>query len=221
MRELLLAHNKKKMETIAKTKMVLERDLAQQQSASDAIGQTFIDNQLRCKMTDNRLPSFVEWVDGLFKNTWVNHYSTFNPNTPLLPDESMVQIYTQLEAEFPFHYGSIRSLLFGSQSHQLARASDVYIFRKQLKVVHFFLSMIRERDKHHLIHWAMISTIALHFWGVDDKCYRKTLARSSSADVHVALCKLDELYMGSEEAHMAVVQSQIVSVGVVILVIIV
>ena len=52
----------------------------------------------------------------------------------------------------PMHHRSIHSILFGVRSHQPARATERYILTKKLKVVHFFLSMLRERDNRHMIH---------------------------------------------------------------------
>jgi hypothetical protein len=59
-----------------------------------------------------------------------------------------------------------------------------------------------------MIHWAMVTTIALHFKGVDDKCYRKTLGRASTADLNVAITKLDEIFTATSERRLDVLKEQ-------------
>ena len=59
-----------------------------------------------------------------------------------------------------------------------------------------------------MIHWAMVSSIALHYRGVDSKCYRKTLGRASSADLSVAITKVDEIFTATAERRLDVLKEQ-------------
>lgn len=200
LRELLLAHNRKKIDAVSKSNRALQRDYLLQQRTSEALTQSYLDNQYYLEMTDDRLPTFVQYADGLFYDAFVSHYSNFNCNVALLTDETMIAIHNQVEREFPMHYKALHSFMHGKRSHQPARSSPSYLLRKKLKVVHFFLTMIRERDRRHMIHWAMVTTIALHFKGVDDKCYRNTLDRASSADLKVSITKLNEIWAATADA---------------------
>jgi len=59
-----------------------------------------------------------------------------------------------------------------------------------------------------MIHWAMVTTIALHFKGVYDKCYRKTLGRALTADLNTAITKLDEIFTATSERRLDVLKEQ-------------
>ena len=118
-------------------------------------------------MTDERLPAFVAYVDTIYYNAWVNHYSGFQPNTPLLDTAMLNDIYKRLESSFPMHLGSLRSMMFGKRAHQPKRATSLYNLDKQHVLVHYFFCLLCERDRHHLIYWAMVGTIALHYRGAD------------------------------------------------------
>jgi hypothetical protein len=75
----------------------------------------------------------------------------------------------------------------------------IHFDKETIKVVHFFLSILREQDNLHMINWAMVTTMALQFKGVDATCYRKTLGRASTADLNVAITKLDEIFTATSE----------------------
>lgn len=51
---------------------------------SNRIASTFSTYQLKEEMTDSRLLDFVSYLDEIYHNAWVQHYSDFNPNAPLL-----------------------------------------------------------------------------------------------------------------------------------------
>ena len=120
LRELLLYHNRNKSELLSKHYKALEREYSLHRTSSEKMTQSFIANQSRLEMTDDRFPSFVDSVDRIFHDGWVRHYSDFNTNTPLLADKTMIQIYDHIEKLFPMYHRSIHSILFGVRSHQPA-----------------------------------------------------------------------------------------------------
>lgn len=196
--ELLFVHEQKKNNNLVSTNRKLETlkgtNAAHAQSlTNETIKRLFID-----EMSDERLPTFVDHVDNLFRIAWEQHYSNFQPNTPLVDDDTMLSFYNLIENTFPTHFLSIQSLMFGRRHHEPARAQKKGNLRKRHILVHYFFCLIRERDYHHLMHWAMVSTIALHYRGADAKSYRQCVARGSTTDVHVALEKLDDIYKSTQ-----------------------
>jgi hypothetical protein len=121
LRELLLYHNRNKSELLSKHYKALEREYSLHQTSPEKMTQSVIANKSRLEMTDDRFPSFVDCsVDRIFHDG----YSDFNTNTPLLPDQTMIEIYEQIKKLFPMHHRPIHSILFGVRSHQPARATE-------------------------------------------------------------------------------------------------
>ncbi len=196
--ELLLAHEQKKNYALVSTNKKLESlrgttAIHAQQLTYATIKRLFLD-----KMSDERLPKFVEHVDKTFYNAWEQHYSNFQSNTPLVDDDTMLGFYTLIERTLPTHFLSIQSLMFSRRHEEPARAQRRIHLRKKHMLVHYSFSLLRERDSRHLTHWAMVSTIALHYCGADAKSYRKCVARGSTTDLHFALDNLEKIYTATE-----------------------
>jgi len=187
--ELLLAHNEKKNEHLTRQLRNLQNDYSKIQRQSEHVTNICNANILRDEMTDKRLPEFTACADTIYYNAWVHHYSDFQPNTPLLDSASLIDNYKTIESTFPMHMGSLKSMMFGKRSNQPKQANSQYNLDKRHVLVHYFFCLLRERDRHHLIHWAMVGTIALHYRGADTASFRNTLGRAATIDLTIAFDK--------------------------------
>jgi hypothetical protein len=66
-------------------------------------------------------------------------------------------------------YAALQLMLLGKRSKEATRVNTRHNQEKLQTIVHYFLCLIRNRDKHHMTHWAMVTTIALHYRGIDNK----------------------------------------------------
>ncbi len=112
---------------------------------SEHVTNIYNSNILRDKMTDKRLPEFNAYADTIYYNAWVDHYSGFQPNAPLLDSAILNNIYKTVESTFPMHMGSLRSMMFGKRSTQPKRANTQYNLNKRHVLVHYFFCLLRER----------------------------------------------------------------------------
>ena len=71
-----------------------------------------------------------------------------------------------------------------------------------------FFCLLRERDRHNLVHWALVATVALHYRGVDANSYRNGRGRSWSLDLQIAMEMLEEIYQSTHRRRMDVLKSQ-------------
>jgi hypothetical protein len=177
-------------------------------NANNALQSDFMKNSLQDEMTDHRLPRFAEYVDSCYRDAWVQHYSNFQANTPLLNINALLEFYVSIETLFPLHFLSLSSILWSKRSHEPARAQSQHITNKKNILVHYFFCLVREQDTHHLIHWAMVSTIALHYRGIDSTSYRNSMGRSFTADLPSSLDRLEEIYEATAPKRAAVLASQ-------------
>ncbi len=189
--ELLLAHNEKKNEYLTRQLRHLESSISNLRQQSKHVTDAYNANLLRNKMTDERLPEFIAYVNTIYYNAWVRHNSDFQPNTPLLDSAIWNEIYKRVESTFPIHLGTVKSMMFGKQSNESKRANSQYNLDKRHVMVHYFFCFLRKRDWHHLIYWATGGTVALHYCGADTASFWNTLGRAATIDLAVAFDKLD------------------------------
>ena len=129
--ELLLAHNEKKNEYLTRQLRHYESSITNLRQQSKHMTNIYNANVLRDEMTDERLPQFTAYADGLYYNAWVHHYSGFQPNTPLLNTATLNDIFKRVESTFPMHLGSLRSMMFGKRSNQPKQANSQYNLNKR------------------------------------------------------------------------------------------
>jgi hypothetical protein len=89
LRELLLAIERDKYDAISKANKSLEQNYSMHRSASESVFQEFPSAQLKDVMEDHRMPEFIKYADHCYYDAWVQHYSTFCANAPLLSIEQM------------------------------------------------------------------------------------------------------------------------------------
>jgi hypothetical protein len=106
--------------------------------------------------------NFALMLTILYHDAWIDHYSNFQPNTPLLNNNAIIELYQRFEATFPTHHACIKTMMYGKRLHESGRAISKYNLEKRNIMVHHFFTLLRERDRHHLVHWALVSTVALH-----------------------------------------------------------
>ena len=208
LRELLLGLERKKNEALTKSHTAFERQASAKLSATESMVRSFNLAQLKGEMEDDRLPQFAEDADRAYSNALLHHYKNFTTNTPLLGDEILTAIYNRIKSLFPMHFTCLHSMLYGKRSLEPARVTSPNNLRKQFMLVHYFFCLMRERDNHHMPHWAMIATIALHYRGVDSKCYRNTHMKSSTINIATALGKMDEIFEKTEADCKTLFQAQ-------------
>ncbi len=206
--ELLLVHEQKKNNSLTSTIRQMQTlhnatSLQWQQFNSDAIATSFRD-----EMNDHRLPTFVAFVDQCYRNGWEQHYTNFNPNTPLLDSATLLHFHQMIETNFPTHFTSLKSIIYAKRANEPARAKTQYNLDKRHILVHYFFCLLREQNRHHLIHWAIVSTIALHYRGADANTYRNSHGRAFTIDLPLALDKLDEIFTSTTERRMTVLANQ-------------
>jgi hypothetical protein len=206
--ELLLAHNEKKVDYLAGQLRSLQNENSTLLRQSDHVINVYNENMLHDEMTDERMPQFAAYADNIYYNAWVHHCSGFQPNTPLLDDTQLSDVYKVIERNFPWHFRSLKSIMFGKRSNEPKRASTNYNQEKRHVLVHYFFCLIRERDRHHLLHWAMVATIALHYRGADSVSFRNHLGRAATVEVRVAIDKLDSIFEERAESRINVLSSQ-------------
>ncbi len=206
--EVLLAHHEKKNEYLLAQLRDSRDENTQLLRQSEHVVDVYNANVLQDEMTDHRLPQFVRNVDKMYYDAWVDHYSPFHPNTPLVLNTQMIDIYKTIESTFPCHFRSLVSIMFGKRSNEPKRANTKYNLDKRHVLVHYFFCLLRERDRHHLIHWALVATVALHYRGADNSFFRNHLGRASTMDVRVAFEKLEGIFVETAPNRMEVISSQ-------------
>jgi hypothetical protein len=206
--ELLLAFERKKNDQLLKTIRLLERDNSTALQATNHLSLDFIHNQMKAEMTNNRLPEFCTYADKIYRDAWIDHYSDFHPNTPLLSNTAIIEIYQRIEVTFPMHHVCMKSMMYGKRSHEPQRANSKYNLEKRNIMVHYFFCFLRERDRHHLVHWALVTTIALHYRGIDGNSYRNGPGRACSLELYTAFEILDSIYNSTHLQQMNVLKSQ-------------
>ncbi len=206
--ELLLSYERKKNEQLAKTIKSLERECSNAVVTTNHLSEDFINLQLKAEMTDTRVPEFSTYADNVYKEAWTSHYSDFNPNTPLLSTSAMIQMHDTIESTFPMHYACLKSMIYGKRSHEPQRARTHYNLEKRNVLVHYFFCLLRERDRHNMVHWALVATVALHYRGIDANAYRNGNGRSWSLDLKIAMDMLEDIYKRTHRQRMTVLKNQ-------------
>ncbi len=109
-----------------------------------------------------------------------------------------------IENTFPSHFLSLKSIVYAKRDDEPARAKKQYNLDKRYVLVHYFFCLLREQNRHHPIHWAIVATIALHYRGADTVTYRNSHGRAFTIDLHLALEKLDEIHTSTVQRQMTV-----------------
>ena len=189
--ELQLAHEQKKsahlehrVQKLNETRIMENGQLAAE----------FIHNALKDELESSRLTEFAKSVDKVYYNGWLDHYRNLQSNVRLLPSDTANRIYEGIKQFFPFNFTSLQSTMFGQRSHEPARAKTDGYAKKMRNLTHHFLAMIRERDPHLLVHWALVGTIALFFKNVCLKHARNFIMKPCTTTIQTAFDKLDALY---------------------------
>jgi hypothetical protein len=189
--ELQLAHEQKKsahlehrVQKLNETRIMENGQLAAE----------FIHNALKDELESSRLTEFAKSVDKVYYNGWLDHYRNLQSNVRLLPSDTANRIYEGIKQFFPFNFTSLQLTMFGQRSHEPARAKTDGYAKKMRNLTHHFLAMIRERDPHLLVHWALVGTIALFFKNVCLKHARNFIMKPCTTTIQTAFDKLDALY---------------------------
>ncbi len=206
--ELLLSHNERKVDYLSGQLRNVQNENSALLCQSKHVTDVYNDNMMQAEMTDEQLPQFAGYVDNIYYNAWVDHYIGFHPNTPLLDNSKLIDVYKLIEGTFPCHYRALRSVMYGKRSNEPKRANTKYNQDKRHVLVHYFLCLIREHDRHQLLHWAMVATVVLHYRGADNSSFRNHVGRAATIDFKVALEKLDTIFEERAPNRMEVLSSQ-------------
>jgi hypothetical protein len=206
--ELLLVHEQKKNESLNRTIRQMQASIDATSLQTQRLNNDVIVNSFKQEMNDHRLPKFVEHVDKLYRKAWEHHYSNFNPNTPLIDSATLLNFHQIIESEFPTHFISLKTIIYAKRAEEPARAKKQYNLDKRYILVHYFFCLLREQNRHHLIHWAIVGTIALHYRGADSVTYRNSHGRAFTIDLHHALEKLDDIYTSTAQRRKTVLANE-------------
>ncbi len=134
--ELLLTHHEKKSEYhLAQLRDCRKENTRLLQQSEHHVVDVYNANVLHDEMTDHRLPHFVGNVDKMYYDAWVDHYSSFHPNTPLLLNTQMIEIYKTIESTFPCHFRCFGALFFASYANVTVITSFIGHWLPQLPCI--------------------------------------------------------------------------------------
>ncbi|EJK75331.1 hypothetical protein THAOC_02945, partial [Thalassiosira oceanica] len=123
---------------------------------------------LELELDGGSLNAFALRTDMKYKEAWLRHYS--NPfqslGRILGSDDIADSIVEDIRDSFPKHYAVLVSLFFSKRSHEpVNKAKPSYKERMRSLATHF-LAIVRVRNPHHLMHWAITGTMAMFHAGI-------------------------------------------------------
>ena len=192
--ELRLVYEQKKSADLEKQIKKLQANATKDAMRNEQLTSSYIKSALTNEIESSRLTEFAHLFDKKYYDAWVDHYSNFQSNNRLLPEETSKSICDTIEKLFPFHYMSLKTVIFGKRAQEPARAKLPGNIKKMKDLPHRFLAMIRERNPHLLVHWAMVSSIAMYYKGVCMKYTRSFIFKPCTTMLKTAFTKLDKIY---------------------------
>jgi hypothetical protein len=171
----------------------------------------YIVQHLESDTTTKALHLFAVDVDNKFHQCWVNHYSGFSLFEKLVHDDIFNDIFHDMEKKFKLHFSVLQSIVFGGRrAHQPNMISKPSYGDKKHKMVNHFLALIRSRNPHLLVHWALVMTMAMYSRGVTENAIRSKTIKSFTVSLKVAFQYLDKIYHETTPARVATIRSTLV-----------
>ena len=150
----LVAYYRQKTEPIAYTASVVKRVIVQPNSDSSIVRESIL-NELSKTKTDD----FVQYVDDVYYSAIVKHIENgHDPSSPLVADSVIHIMLTQFERIFPF-----TSLVFSTASSVLKKKNNSFSthdMKRRYLAIAQFLGMVRLRNSHKLVWWAMVESLS-------------------------------------------------------------
>ncbi|EJK69931.1 hypothetical protein THAOC_08767 [Thalassiosira oceanica] len=123
---------------------------------------------LELELDSGSLAAFAQRTDQKYKEAWIRHYSNpFQGLGRLLGSDKVADsIVEDIKVSFPKHYAVLVSLFFSKRSHQPANRAKLSYKERMRSLATHFLAIVRVRNPHHLMHWAITGTMAMFHAGI-------------------------------------------------------
>ena len=209
--ELLLAYERAKNAVLANELANARKEIHRQSSANHVDDMNYIQQYLDLETTNTSLQLFAHEVDNKYRQCWIDHYSGFSTFEKLVSGDIVDGILAEMEKRFKIHFTVLQSIVFrGRRAHQPSMMSRATYRDKQRNMLNHFLAMIRSRNPHLLVHWALLMTMAMYSRGVSENAIRSKTIKSYTVSLKVAFKYLDRIYNDTTPARVAVIRSILV-----------
>ena len=159
-------------------------------------------------MSTNKLSMFAYTVNKEYNNAWIEHYSDYQSHEALLSLRSNDIIYELIKYDFPVHFHALRSIIFGKFSGWASMKKKKHYIQRQQSLVNHFCALIRVRNPHFLIDWAMMGTTSMSAKGMQTNIYRSSALKSFSCTLKTAFRHLDAIHASTANERNAIIVEQ-------------
>lgn len=112
----------------------------------------------------------------------------------LVSDDTYIKLYDKIADLFPLHAYAMLNISVRNVFWEPARRNDNTLASKKKAIVMYFFALCRARNKDHMIHWAMVETLALFGKGISQSTTRSDAGKNFTCKLERALQKVDAIY---------------------------
>ena len=139
-------------------------------------------------------PLLLKW-DYMWYVAILQHYKGFqNISDELVNDAQILQIFKEMESNFPMHIEAVMNIVISDRFFEEARYSQSVHEDKKRIAVHHFFALLRARNKDNMIHWAMIETLAIYGNGINQITTRSVESKNFCCKLDTAFKQLNEIH---------------------------